>query len=56
MSQLNTLLASEAVDLNARATDWRDAISRAGKLLETSGAITADYTAAMISSVEENGP
>lgn len=56
MSQLNTLLASEAVDLNARATDWRDAISQAGKLLETSGAITADYTAAMISSVEENGP
>ena len=56
MSQLNTLLATEAVDLNARATDWRDAIKQAGKLLETSGAITADYTAAMITSVEENGP
>lgn len=56
MSQLNTLLATEAVDLNARATDWRDAINQAGKLLETSGAITADYTAAMITSVEENGP
>ena len=56
MSQLNSLLASEAVDLHARASDWRDAISQAGKLLEHSGAITADYTAAMITSVEDNGP
>jgi PTS system ascorbate-specific IIA component len=56
MSQLNTLLATEAVDLNASATDWRDAINQAGKLLESSGAVTAEYTAAMIASVEENGP
>lgn len=56
MSQLNTLLASEAVDLYANASDWRDAISQAGALLENSGAITSEYTAAMITSVEDNGP
>lgn len=56
MSQLNALLATESIDLHAHAADWRDAISTAGRLLEDSGAITADYTKAMIESVEDNGP
>lgn len=56
MSQLNDLLGSESIDLDARAANWRDAITQAGKLLEDSGAITADYTKAMIQSVEDNGP
>lgn len=56
MSQLNALLATESIDLHAHAANWRDAISTAGRLLEDSGAITADYTDAMIKSVEDNGP
>jgi len=56
MSQLNALLATESIDLHAHAANWRDAISTAGQLLEDSGAITADYTNAMIKSVEDNGP
>ena len=56
MSQLNALLATESIDLHAHAANWRDAISAAGRLLEDSGAITADYTNAMIKSVEDNGP
>lgn len=56
MSQLNALLATESIDLHAHAANWRDAISTAGHLLEDSGAITADYTKAMIESIEDNGP
>src|SRR5699024_8219768 len=56
MSQLNALLATESIDVHAHAANWRDAISTAGRLLEDSGAITADYTDAMIKSVEDNGP
>lgn len=56
MSQLNELLDSAAVDLNATASDWQDAIAQSGQLLENTGAISSDYTAAMIRSVEDNGP
>ena len=56
MSQLNSLLGDESIDLNAHAANWRDAITIAGKLLESSGAITDAYTQAMIESVEVNGP
>ena len=56
MSQLNSLLGDESIDLHARAASWREAITIAGKLLESSGAITDAYTRAMIESVEVNGP
>ena len=56
MSELNRLLKDESIDLHARAANWREAISKAGKLLESSGAITDAYTRAMIESVEVNGP
>ncbi|MFH0412926.1 PTS sugar transporter subunit IIA [Corynebacterium sp. L4756] len=56
MSQLNELLDSAAVDLNTTASDWQDAIAQSGQLLENTGAISSDYTAAMIRSVEDNGP
>ena len=56
MSQLNSLLGDESIDLHARAASWREAITKAGKLLESSGAITDAYTRAMIESVEVNGP
>ena len=56
MSELNRLLKDESIDLHARAASWREAITIAGKLLESSGAITDAYTRAMIESVEVNGP
>ena len=56
MSQLNSLLGDESIDLNAHAANWREAITIAGKLLESSGAITPAYTQAMIESLEVNGP
>ena len=55
MSQLNSLLGDESIDLHARAASWREAITKAGKLLESSGAIAVAYTRAMIESVEVNG-
>ena len=56
MSELNRLLKDESIDLHARAANWREAITKAGKLLESSGAITPAYTQAMIESLEVNGP
>lgn len=56
MSTLNNLLLPGAVDLHAHTADWRQAIQVAGDLLHEGGAITSDYTQAMIASVEQNGP
>lgn len=56
MSTLNRLLAAGAVDLHSSESDWRSAIRHAGKLLESAGKITPEYTEAMIESVEEKGP
>ena len=56
MSELNRLLNDDSIDLHARAASWRESITKAGKLLESSGAITDAYTRAMIESVEVNGP
>lgn len=56
MSKLGALLAPGAVELDAPAADWRAAITRAGRLLEASGSATADYTQAMIETVDNNGP
>ncbi|PQM73370.1 PTS sugar transporter subunit IIA [Corynebacterium sp. J010B-136] len=56
MSQLNALLGDESIDLHARAANWRDAITIAGNLLESSGAINPAYTQDMIESLEVNGP
>lgn len=56
MSTLTSLLRVDAVALDVPATDWRDAVTAAGRLLESGGATTADYTTAMITSVEDNGP
>ena len=56
MSKLGALLAPGAVELDAPAADWRAAITRAGRLLESSGSATADYTQAMIETVDNNGP
>ena len=56
MATLDSLLVPGAVDLHGTAKDWRAAIHLAGSLLEEAGTITADYTEAMVHSVEETGP
>ncbi|RII12396.1 Ascorbate-specific phosphotransferase enzyme IIA component [Streptomyces sp. YIM 130001] len=56
MAQLTELLPTEAIRLDVRAGDWRDAVRAAGGLMEDTGACTPEYTAEMIRNVEENGP
>lgn len=56
MESLSDLLDQDAIALDVAANDWRKAIRLAGGLLEDRGVATADYTASMISSVEDNGP
>ncbi|AEG82844.1 PTS sugar transporter subunit IIA [Corynebacterium ulcerans] len=56
MSMLNELLADESIELHGEAETWRDAIASAGALLEKTGAITGEYTEAMIGNVDANGP
>lgn len=56
MSDISRLLDLESICLDEPAGDWRAAIALAGQALERQGAISAEYTRAMIASVEENGP
>ena len=56
MSQLSDLVDPAAISLQNPAATWRDAITAAGALLESTGAVDPAYTAAMIRSVEEHGP
>ncbi|MEX5256970.1 PTS sugar transporter subunit IIA [Kocuria arenosa] len=56
MSEITRLLNTASIRLDAVADDWRGAIALAGELLEQQGAAGAEYTRAMITSVEENGP
>ncbi|GAA1761090.1 PTS sugar transporter subunit IIA [Kocuria aegyptia] len=56
MSDISSLLDRASVRLDTAVDDWRGAIALAGELLEQRGATSAEYTRAMIASVEENGP
>ncbi|MFI7493623.1 PTS sugar transporter subunit IIA [Kocuria sp. M4R2S49] len=56
MSDLSRLLDLGSICLDEPAQDWRAAIALAGELLERQGATSSEYTQAMITSVEENGP
>ncbi|MUN63102.1 PTS sugar transporter [Kocuria sediminis] len=56
MSDISRLLHLASIRLDEPVDDWRAAIRCAGGLLERQGAISAEYTRAMITSVEENGP
>ncbi|MFF0903386.1 UNVERIFIED_CONTAM: PTS sugar transporter subunit IIA [Kocuria sp. CPCC 205316] len=56
MSEITRLLNTASIRLDAVADDWRGAIALAGELLEQQDAAGAEYTRAMITSVEENGP
>ncbi|MFF0990771.1 PTS sugar transporter subunit IIA [Kocuria nitroreducens] len=56
MSDLSRLLDLASIRLDEPAGDWREAVARAGELLERRGAAGGEYTRAMIANVEENGP
>ncbi|MFE7629682.1 PTS sugar transporter subunit IIA [Kocuria sp. NPDC057446] len=56
MSDIDGLLHPDSILLDATADDWRASVALAGELLERQGATGAEYTRAMIASVEENGP
>lgn len=53
---LADLLPAEAILLDSEASDWQEAIRRAGELLEHTGVADERYTAAMIDTVVEHGP
>ena len=53
---ISSLLPDRAIWIGADATDWRDAIRRAGDALTASGAVTHAYTDEMIATVESLGP
>lgn len=53
---ISSLLPDRAIWIGAVATDWRDAIRRAGDALAASGAVTDAYTDEMIATVEALGP
>lgn len=53
---MKSIINAENIQLNAEATDWKDAMERSGKLLVDSGYITPDYIDLTIRCVEENGP
>lgn len=48
-------LPDSALNLGARARDWKQAVMLAGKSLEASGAVTAEYAKRMVRVVEEFG-
>ena len=50
MSHLSRLLDLGSICLDEPAEDWRAAIALAGELLERQGAISSEYTQAMIDS------
>lgn len=52
---MGRVLQPEAVRLDYRATDWRDAVSQSGALLEQAGLAAPEYTQAMIRMVETYG-
>lgn len=53
---ISSLLPDRAIWIGAVATDWREAIRRAGDALAASGAVTDAYTDEMIATVEALGP
>lgn len=53
---MNSLIQTEHIKIGVLAADWRDAIREAGKLLQETGCISADYIESMIRAVEELGP
>lgn len=49
-------LALDLVEAEVSASDFKEAIAAAGRILERTGIATAEYTSAMVRVVEEFGP
>jgi PTS system ascorbate-specific IIA component len=49
-------LPDEAIDLQVRAVDWRDAVRLVGRGLARSGAARQSYADEMIRMIDEHGP
>lgn len=56
MGTLGELIDDGAVALDVTATDWEDAVRKAGALLEQAGVADDRYTQSMIDSVHDKGP
>lgn len=56
MGMLKDLLTPDAIRCHVHATDWRDAVTQAGALLEAAGKCDHSYTESMIASIEKFGP
>ena len=53
---MNELIKLDNIKIDVEALDWKDAIRKAGQLLENNGSIKKAYIENMIKSVEELGP
>lgn len=56
VSQLSSLISTDAVQLYVPAEDWRSAVIAAGDLLVATGATEPEYTDAMLATIDEHGP
>lgn len=56
MSELSAMLTRDNIALGQTATDWQEAVRRAGELLVKSGAVEPRYVPAMMEMVKEIGP
>lgn len=56
MVALSELIPVEAIRLDVRVADWREAVTAAGDLIVATGTSTDTYTAEMIQNVVDNGP
>lgn len=53
---MGSILKKDNVRIREEASDWEEAVRRAGQVLEESGSITGRYTESMIESVKNLGP
>jgi PTS system ascorbate-specific IIA component len=53
---ITSLLGDGSIRIGDTASDWREAVRRAGSALAADGAVTDAYTDEMIATVEELGP
>lgn len=53
---LPSVLTPKAIEVGAKATDWRDAVEQAGSLLVDAGLVKSTYVEAMVSAMESSGP
>lgn len=53
---LADLLTEQTVVCRPDCTSWKDAVKKAGELMESTGAVEAEYTLAMMNGLHKHGP